>query len=207
MQQVTRTGFESFNEIATLHVELAGTDLPIWREVEVPTSLTLKTLHEVVQAVMSWFDLHLWEFRIGDTRYGPRSKTGEQACKDASKVRLRELLKPGLTKIGYVYDLGDHWEHLLILSDIRPGNPETAYPRYVRGHRNAPPEDCGGMAGFHELLAALVDPAHPEHDDAKTWAGDYDPYQIDELPIEYALSRIAQSRNAARKRLMPKASE
>lgn len=197
---MNRVGFDSFNEIATLHVELQDTDLPIWREVDVPTSITLRTLHEVIQAVMGWFDLHLWEFRMGEWRYGTTNEMGRQARKDASKVRLRDVLKPGSTKFGYVYDFGDHWEHLLVFSDIRQGDPESSYPRYVRGHRNAPPEDCGGMPGFHELLAALADPIHPEHEDVKKWAGDYDPYQIDELTIEYALSRIARSRNGARAR-------
>ena len=50
---------ESFNEIATVRIELRDTDPLIWREVEVPTSITLKVLHDVIQAVMGWFDYHL----------------------------------------------------------------------------------------------------------------------------------------------------
>jgi Plasmid pRiA4b ORF-3-like protein len=64
-------GSNSFNEIATVRIELQDTDPVIWRQVEVPTSITLKVLHDIVQAVMGWFNYHLWEFTIGKQRYGP----------------------------------------------------------------------------------------------------------------------------------------
>ncbi len=40
---------DSFTEIATLRITLKDSDPPIWREVEVPTSITLKVLHDIVQ--------------------------------------------------------------------------------------------------------------------------------------------------------------
>ena len=61
---------DSFNEIATVRIELRDTDPLIWREVEVPTSITLKVLHDIIQAVMGWFDCHLWELTIEKQRYG-----------------------------------------------------------------------------------------------------------------------------------------
>ena len=70
--------------------------------------------------------------------------------------------------------------------------------------RNAPPEDCGGIPGFYETLDAVADPNHPNHAEAKEWLDDYDPDVFDELPIKYALSRIANQRNAARARLAKK---
>jgi hypothetical protein len=62
--------FDSFNEIATVRIELRDSDLVIWRQVGVPTSITLKVLHNVIQAAMGWFDYHLWEFTIAKRRYG-----------------------------------------------------------------------------------------------------------------------------------------
>jgi hypothetical protein len=61
---------DRFNEIATVRIELRHTSPLIWRQVEVPTSITLKVLHDVIQAVMGWFAYHLWEFTIGKQRYG-----------------------------------------------------------------------------------------------------------------------------------------
>jgi hypothetical protein len=61
---------DSFNEIATVRIELRHTDPLIWRQVEVPTSITLKVLHDIIQAVIGWFDYHLWEFTIVKQKYG-----------------------------------------------------------------------------------------------------------------------------------------
>src|ERR1700731_112856 len=147
---------ESFNEVATVRIELRHTDPLIWRQVEVPTSITLKVLHDIIQAVMGWFDYHLWEFRIGKQRYGlPMDDDwGTEPRIAAGKVRLRDVLKPRKTVIDYTYDFGDRWEHLLTVTDVRTGQPGVSYPRYIDGERNGPPEDCGGIPGFYELLEA-----------------------------------------------------
>jgi hypothetical protein len=197
---------DSFNEIATVRIELRHTDPPIWRQVEVPTSITLKVLHDIVQIVMSWFDYHMWEFAIGGRRYGrPMDEDwGDGPRLDAGKVRLRDVLAGRKTVIDYVYDFGDDWEHRLTVTDVRAGDPGVRYPRYVGGERNGPPEDCGGIPGFYELLEALADPKHPRHAELSEWIDGYDPDAIDELSIKYALGRIANRRNAGRKRLAKK---
>lgn len=200
------TASDSVNEIATVRIELRDTDPLIWREVEVPTSITLKVLHDVIQAAMGWFDYHLWEFTIGKQRYGrPMDEDwGTEPCKDAAKIRLRDVLKPRRTTIDYLYDFGDGWEHRLTVTGVRAGVPEASYPRYVGGEKNAPPEDCGGIPGFYDMLHALPHPDHPNHADTMEWADDYDPDTIDELPIKYALARIANRRNTAKARLVKK---
>jgi hypothetical protein len=87
----------------------------------VPTSITLKVLHDIIQAVMGWFDCHLWEFTIGKQKYGlPMDEDwGSRQRFEASKVRLRDVLKRGKTVIDYTYDFGDCWEHRLTVTDIR----------------------------------------------------------------------------------------
>ena len=201
------TAADSFGEIATVRIELADTDPPIWRQVEVPTSITLKVLHDTVQATIGWFDYHLWEFTIGKQKYGlPMDEDwGAEPRKEAIKVRLRDVLQPRKTVIDYTYDFGDNWEHRITVTDVRPGEPGVGYPRYIGGERNGPPEDCGGIPGFYDKLQARVDPNHPDHEEIVEWLDDYDPETIEELPIKYALDRIAARRNAARVRLAKKA--
>jgi hypothetical protein len=46
------TASDSVNEIATVRIELRHTDPLIWRQFEVPTSIALKVLHDIIQAVM-----------------------------------------------------------------------------------------------------------------------------------------------------------
>lgn len=199
---------DTFDEIATVRIELRDTDPPIWRQVEVPTSITLKVLHDVVQAAMGWFDCHLWEFTVDRQRYGPPmgQDWGTQPRRDAAKVRLRDVLRPRRTTIDYLYDFGDGWEHRLTVTKVRQGEPGIGYPRYVAGERNAPPEDCGGIPGFYEQLDILADPQHPDHEEVAEWFDDYDPEALDELVIKIALGRIAKRRNAAAARLAKKKS-
>jgi hypothetical protein len=106
-------------------------------------------------------------------------------------VRLRDVLRLRTATIDYLYDFGDCWDHQLTVANIRTGDPDLSYPRYIAGERNSPPEDCGGIPGFYQTLDAAADPTHPNHAEAKKWLNDYDPNLIDELPIKYARSRIA----------------
>ena len=200
------SGSDSFNKICTVRIELLDTDPLIWRQVEVPTSITLKVLHDIVQITMGWLDYHLWEFTIGKQKYGPPMEEDWNTPPriDAIKVRLRDVLNPRKTTIDYLYDFGDCWEHRLIVTDIRQGEPGASYPRYIGGEWAGPPEDAGGVPGFYEMLRARADPEHPDHAEVTEWLDDYDPNEIDELPLKIALSRIANRRNAARTRLAKK---
>src|ERR1019366_9995263 len=101
----TTPAADSLGEIANLRIELKDTDPVIWRQVEAPTSITLKVLHDIVQATIGWFDARLWEFTIGKQRYGlPMDEDwGMEPCIEATKVRLRDVLKPRKTTIDYLY--------------------------------------------------------------------------------------------------------
>ena len=189
------------SEIASLRIELVDSDPLIWREVEVPTSITLTTLHQIVQAAMGWFDYHLWEFRVGGKTYGlPMDEDwGTEPRQEAANTRLAEVLKAGRTVIGYTYDMGDDWAHKLVVSDVRPADEKLSYPRYVAGRGACPPEDCGGLPGFYWLLEARADQSRPDHAEAQEQLGDYDPDEIDELSIALELGRIGQPTRTARK--------
>lgn len=182
-----------------MRIELCDSDPLIWRQVEVPTAITLKGLHEVVQIAMDWENSHLWEFTVAGQRYGMKMDEdwGMEPRQEAAKVRLRDVLRPGETVIHYLYDFGDAWEHRIIVTDIRQGDPALSYPRYAGGERNAPPEDCGGIPGFYEMLDAAADPGHPGHGEAREWLDDYDPDSFNELRIRFGLGRIANRRRAA----------
>jgi hypothetical protein len=197
---------DSFNEICSVRIELLHTDPLIWRHVELPTSITLKVLHDIIQIAMGWFDYHLWQFTIGGQTHGPPmdQDRGTPPQSDATKVRLRDVLRPRETMIDYLYDMGDSWEHRLTVTDIRQGEPGVSYPRYIAGEWAGPPEDCGGIPGFYNALDALADPEHPDHAEIVEWLDEYDPKEIEELPLKIALGRIANRRNAARTRLTKK---
>ncbi|SFD46173.1 IS1096 element passenger TnpR family protein [Devosia psychrophila] len=88
-----------------------------------------------------------------------------------------------------------------MVTNVRAGDPEISYPRYIAGEGAGPPEDCGGIPGFYDLLKARNEPENPDHAEAVQYLDDYDPDVIEELPIKYALGRIAARRNAAKARI------
>lgn len=50
-------------QIAPLRISLDKIEPEIWRRVEVPLDLPMKSLHDVIKAVMGWEDYHLFEFQ------------------------------------------------------------------------------------------------------------------------------------------------
>ncbi len=197
-----RSASNSSNQICTIRIELRDTDPLIWRQVEVPTSITLEVLHEVIQIAMGWLDRHFWEFKIGKQRYGlPMDEDwGAVPCVEATGVCLRDVLKPRKTMIEYLYDFGDAWEHRLAVTDIRQGEPGASYPRYIAGEWAGPPEDCGGIACFYSILDAKADPEHPNHAEITQWFNHYDPKMIDEVLLKIGLARITNQYDATNTR-------
>jgi len=58
--------------------------------------------------------------------------------------------------------------------------PNTKYPVCIEGKMNCPPEDCGGVWGYSDLLEILIDPKHEEYEDYIEWLGDdFDPNEFD----------------------------
>lgn len=127
-------------------------------------------------------------------------------CHASKRPKPGSATKPPKTTIDYLYDFGDSWEHRLTVTGIRQAEPGIAYPRYIGGEWNAPPEDCGGIPGFYEALGAMADPEHPNHAETFEWFDGYDPKEIDEIAIKVALRRTANRRNAGAARTAKKKS-
>ena len=82
-----------------------------------------------------------------------------------------------------------------------------AYPRFIAGERDCPPQDCGGIPGFCEMLEARADATHPDHAEISECLDEYDPDVLDAFLIQVALGRIAARRNAPAKRIMKPAND
>jgi len=170
----------SSGEIYQIKVTLLGTRPPIWRRLLVPADLTLGGLHDVLQSAMGWDQSHLHEFRVGQQRYGAPDPTGGgfgmEDQIDERKVRLHQVLSRVGAKAVYTYDFGDGWEHGIVVEKRLPVDPNLAYPACTGGRRACPPEDCGGIPGFYELLNAIRNPNHENREDLLDWlGGEYDP--------------------------------
>ena len=185
---------EIAQEIYQIKITLLGTRPPIWRRLLVPGNLTLEQLHRALQLAMDWQDSHLHEFSIGKMRYGtpdpdeallgldpPASERATRLCSVLGKVGAKAL---------YTYDFGDGWDHTITVEKILPPEPGQSYPVCIAGNLHAPPEDCGGVPGYGNLLEAIADPRHDEHQDMREWlGGDFDPkaFSVDEINARLAL--------------------
>lgn len=173
-------------QVLQLKATIVGIKPPVWRRVLVAESATLLDLHNVLQGAFGWYDCHLHEFEIDGVRYGTDDGEGwGPPVKDERRTRLGRIASEG-TAIRYVYDFGDDWVHKAVVEKILAADPKISYPVCIAGKRACPPEDCGGVWGYEQFLAAISDPHHPEHEEMLEWAGGpFDPEQFD--PSRFAV--------------------
>jgi Plasmid pRiA4b ORF-3-like protein len=198
---------EKPQEIYQIKVTLLDTDPPIWRRLLVPADLTLEQLHYVLQLAMGWEDCHMHEFRIGQQRFGTPDpmETAFGGSRTASErtARLWNVLGRAGIKAVYTYDFGDSWDHRIVVEKRLPPEPGRAYPACLAGERHAPPEDCGGIPGFYNLLEAIRDPEHEEHEELLDWVGegfDPDAFSVEEVNRRFGPLQRRRSKAAARKK-------
>lgn len=168
--------------IYTLEMTLWESAPRIWRRLLVPADTTLHRLHALLQATMLWEDYHLYEFEAGGKRYGSDEPEfrDEEPVLDARRTRLADVASVDGATFTYVYDFGDNWRHDLVVTSIMPLDERRTYPLCVAGARAGPPEDCGGIDAYHDLLALLKRRRGDEYDEMLTWlGGDFDPAGFD----------------------------
>jgi Plasmid pRiA4b ORF-3-like protein len=180
-------------ESATLQIKvsLEGIRPPIWRRLVVQGDATLAQLHDVLQVAMGWENCHLHCFRIGEARYGPTDHGGLDLGElDESKVRVAEVLTLNGRGI-YEYDFGDSWEHHLLVEKTDVPIGQGGIATCTAGKRSCPPEDCGGVYGYMNLLESLADPAHEEHEELLGWVGGgFDAERFNNEAVNAVLKRI-----------------
>ena len=128
--------------IFQIKIRLLGISPMIWRRVLVPASYTLHELYGVIQAVMGWEGLHLFQFKVRAVAYGSFDLMVEDPAVPLESFGFR---KNG--KLAYIYDMGAWWEHEVRIEDRLEATAGKRYPSCI-GSGACPPEDCGGLKGF-----------------------------------------------------------
>jgi Plasmid pRiA4b ORF-3-like protein len=177
-----------------LKVSLRDAKPPIWRRLLVPADISLARLHATILSAFGWHGghMHVFETAYGDFGHADR-ELGHRA--DGS-VTLEQVAQQVKDKIRYTYDFGDDWVHDIVVEKVLDPDPSTGYPRCTGGKRAAPPDDCGGIWGYEELVEVLADPAHPEHEERLEWLGLADASQFtpDAFDVEAVNSRLGALR-------------
>lgn len=180
LRAVRRIGRESKASIYEMKVRLKESRLAIWRRFQVSGNITLYKLHQALQVVMGWDDYHLYEFLIGKLRYGELNPDYSPETKGARRVRLNDIFTREMAKFTYIYDFGDYWEHEIVVERISLASQALRHPVCIEGKRACPPEDCGGIWGYTDLLKIIRNPAHEEYERMMEWLGDeFDPKRFD----------------------------
>jgi len=168
-------------KVYQLKVTLRGIQPPIWRRLEVRGDTTLDRLHDILQVAFGWTDSHLHQFVARGKLYGMAGPDFGLGQQDEDEVRLDQVLRRPRARMIYEYDFGDSWKHDIVVEKLLPVAEEQGrYPMVTGGRRACPPEDCGGVPGYYQLLEAFADPSHPEHQELLEWLGeDYEPEKFD----------------------------
>ena len=198
-----------------LRVSLLGIRPPIWRRVLVPSNGTAEYLHHVIQIAMGWQDGHMHHFFLGkrpdwimvehpdvmnDSMF-PASE--EPNTVDSTQITIGELFSRGDGRVMYEYDFGDGWRHDVKLEKELPVDPAQTLAWCLDGARACPPEDCGGVYGYSEIVQMVQDPKFkPEgrsREELLDWLGEeYDPelFEVNEVNKEFGPAKPGRKRKS-----------
>ena len=193
------------DRICRVRITLLDIEPAIWRQLLVPSDIRLGRLHSVIQAAMGWENCHMHQFikgarevlfrdagQINDGGFSFPGSARPQFA-DEAKVRLDQVLPEVGDAFGYEYDFGDSWEHAIEVEEILLRPADFAGPVCLAGERACPPEDCGGVPGFEDILRLCAQP--PKRDTAddaerREWLGEFDPAKFDIAAVNRILQRM-----------------
>jgi len=130
--------------------------------------------------------------RVFAPKVTPWGEQTELEGEDEDAVTLIEVCPKvkGKGKLIYEYDFGDGWEHVIEVQKIAQPEPGVEYPVLLAGKKARPPEDCGGVWGYYELLEAVADPDHEQHEERLEWLGEgFDPDAFDLQEVNAILAK------------------
>lgn len=166
-------------------VEISLNDAPVRvvRRLSVPSNLYVgHFIYELVYA-MGWDGYHLtvltqdgilWRStkeREMDADSGLEYEElyPEKKVRNSFRATVSQLLKKVGDECSLLYDMGDSWHHTVRLVEINRYEDKTIWDTSVgmevlSGEGTCPPEDCGGVSGYEEILRIINDPDDYEYE-------------------------------------------
>lgn len=141
----------SRSEAVLLRIVLLEIVPPVWRRLQVPSLLTLRQLHAVLNCAMGWTGGDAHRFRVGDALYG---KTADGAAlRDSRWVTLADVAALGATSFRYEILASETWEHDVRIEAFVGGGERHRRPLCLAGERAWPPEgDADGWMDRVDFL-------------------------------------------------------
>jgi hypothetical protein len=179
--------------ILTFRIHLIGTEPLVTRTFKVSAQTTIYELHHIIQLVMGWTNSHLYQFNVGEEVIADTRLVDDELgpVTDVKGIIVTQVFTKVGTTITYEYDFGDGWMHHLELVEISTHPIDEVLPQIIGGENACPPEDCGGIHSYKELLEVLKNPKHPEYKSSKIWVGsEFDPMVCDLKTIQQKLGKL-----------------
>ena len=164
----------NMEDIIQLRVFIHELKPVIWRRLRVEKETTLFELHHIIQIAFGWQNYHLFEFEHHGFIFGEINAVVPEANEnliDSRTTSLESLFVDTRELLRYTYDFGDNWLHYVVVERFIPREKNGVYPYCMSGKNACPPEDCGGIKGYDNLLKALTNKQHPEYQEYKNWVG------------------------------------
>lgn len=153
----------------------------------------LSRLHDAIQVAFDWYDYQTHEFALEDLRFGNPVRRENQTVEDDRDVVLADLDLGSRDRMLYVYHFGEGWHVDVRVEKSLAVEKGTVYPNCAGGERAGPPEDCGGLEAFHDMLACIKEPDTDLGREWLDWLGPgYDPAVCDTEKINKALRRLGK---------------
>lgn len=148
-----------------IRIKLNQAPVNIWRELVVPSNITLELLAYVLIKAMGWRHEHLYQFVSKSNVHYLNSRELKQRAngfmaffsrvqyENSDKTSLEMVLQPKGERMMFQYDFGDSWDHDLWVKGARDyALDEKPEIKLLKAHGECPPEDCGGVWGYAFLL-------------------------------------------------------
>ncbi|MFC4948383.1 plasmid pRiA4b ORF-3 family protein [Pseudonocardia sp. GCM10023141] len=126
-------------DIVQLKIRLDRYRPQVWRRILIPAGANLELLHHAIQVTFQWGGDHLHKFTVEETDY---SHAGFELynCLDERESALHAVLaRPG-SKICYLYDFGDCWNHTITWEKTVERDAGLRYPHCASGGGDYPIE-------------------------------------------------------------------
>lgn len=181
------------DRVLQLRMAVVGCKPPIWRRILVRESMWLSRLHDTIQLTFDWYDYQTHAFSIAGRRYGNPLKREDFVIEDDRDITLAELDFPAQPHLSYGYHYGEGWQIEIQVEKVEKPQKGTHYPHVLAGERCGPPEDCGGMEAFHDMLACIQEPNTELGHEWLEWLGpDYDPLRCNIELMNKALKKLSK---------------
>jgi hypothetical protein len=141
--------------VFTMLFVVVGCQPRIWRRFLVRESMWLSRLHDTIQVAFDWFDYQTHAFNLDDLRFGNPLKRDDLIIEDDRDVAVADLDLEHRERFTYGYHFGEGWQIEIKIEKIGVVEKGVAYPQCLAGERAGPPEDCGGLEAFHDMLACI----------------------------------------------------